>query len=117
VTEGGDRMVDRVADGLDQAAQEAASRPVPDRATEELRSDADFLRRLKPSLILARLRGAAPTDTDPERGRAAPSGPQVRVAGGGNGEPNPFVVIGAAFVLGIVLAKLIDWRGHAHPRR
>ena len=30
--------------------------------------------------------------------------------------PNPFVVAGAAFATGIVLAKLIDWRGHAHPR-
>ena len=31
--------------------------------------------------------------------------------------PNPFVVAGAAFAAGTVLAKLIDWRGHAHPRR
>jgi hypothetical protein len=25
-------------------------------------------------------------------------------------------VIGVAFAAGVVLAKLIDWRGHAHPR-
>ena len=31
--------------------------------------------------------------------------------------PNPFLVAGAAFALGAVLAKLIDWRGHAHPPR
>jgi hypothetical protein len=29
---------------------------------------------------------------------------------------SPLVVVGAAFVAGIVLAKVIDWRGHAHPR-
>jgi hypothetical protein len=27
------------------------------------------------------------------------------------------VVVGLAFAAGIVLAKVIDWRGHAHPRR
>jgi hypothetical protein len=31
--------------------------------------------------------------------------------------PNPLVVVGAAFGAGSLLAKLIDWRGHAHPRR
>jgi hypothetical protein len=29
---------------------------------------------------------------------------------------NPFVVAGVALVAGIVLAKVIDWRSHAHPR-
>ncbi len=31
--------------------------------------------------------------------------------------PNPFVVAGAAFAAGAVLAKLIDWRGHGHAPR
>jgi hypothetical protein len=30
--------------------------------------------------------------------------------------PNPFVAIGIAFALGVIAAKWIDWRGHAHPR-
>lgn len=107
-------MVDRAAEGLDRAAEEAASRPVPDAVADELRSDAAFLRQLKPSLIRARLRGEAATGADPRIGPAAPSGAQVRTANGGG--PNPFVVVGAALVLGIVLAKLIDWRSHAHPR-
>jgi hypothetical protein len=115
MTEGGDRLVDNAADKLDRAAEEAGSRPLPDRAVDELRSDAAFLRQLKPSLIRARIRGEAATGADPNVGQAAPSGPQVRSAGDGGG-PNPFVIVGAAFVLGIVLAKLIDWRGHAHPR-
>ena len=46
----------------------------------------------------------------------APSGPQHDRPKARRG-PNPFVVAGAAFALGTVLAKLIDWRGHAHPRR
>jgi len=31
--------------------------------------------------------------------------------------PSPWLVAGAAFAAGYVLAKTIDWRGHAHPRR
>jgi hypothetical protein len=115
MTDGGDRIVDRAAQGLDRAADEAATRPLPKRAEEELRADAAFLRKLKPSLVLARLRGDAAAATGPRVGPAAPSGPQVRNGTGGG--LNPFVVVGAAFVAGIVLAKLVDWRSHAHPRR
>jgi hypothetical protein len=32
------------------------------------------------------------------------------------GGPNPLVLIAIAFFLGVLLAKIIDWRGHAHPR-
>jgi hypothetical protein len=32
------------------------------------------------------------------------------------GGPSPILVVGAALVAGIVAAKVIDWRGHAHPR-
>jgi len=46
---------------------------------------------------------------------AAPSGPQH--APQQQRGPNPFVVAAAAFGAGTLLAKLIDWRGHAHPRR
>ena len=47
----------------------------------------------------------------------APSGPQLSPQRPAKRGPNPFVVAGAAFAAGSVLAKLIDWRGHAHPRR
>jgi hypothetical protein len=30
--------------------------------------------------------------------------------------PNPFLIAAAAFAVGIVAAKLVDWRGHSHPR-
>ena len=30
--------------------------------------------------------------------------------------PSPAVVLLGAFAAGFLLAKMIDWRGHAHPR-
>jgi hypothetical protein len=29
---------------------------------------------------------------------------------------NQVALVGAAFAAGAFLAKLLDWRGHAHPR-
>jgi len=65
-----------------------------------------------------RAKGDLPKDAEPGTGgrRHAPSGPQLSPQARERG-PNPFVVAGAAFAAGTVLAKLIDWRGHAHPRR
>jgi hypothetical protein len=40
-----------------------------------------------------------------------------RSSGGKSGGPNPVVVVAAAALAGVLVAKLIDWRGHAHPRR
>ena len=88
-------------------------------AGEELTDDAAFLRKLKPSLIAARARGQAPTDRDAGAQPPAPSAPPLgdrpakKKRGGG---PSPLVVVGAALAAGIVIAKVIDWRGHAHPR-
>jgi hypothetical protein len=63
------------------------------------------------------------SDTQPADGAvsppAAPSVPQFerpKPAKRGS-SPNPLAVIGGALVAGYVLAKAIDWRGHAHPRR
>jgi hypothetical protein len=57
-------------------------------------------------------------DPDTVASPQAPSGPQLEPQKpAGRRGPNPFVVAGAAFAIGSVLAKLIDWRGHAHPRR
>jgi hypothetical protein len=111
-----DQLVDEAADRLQAFANQAASEGgLKAKLAEPLADDAALLRQLKPSLIKARLKGEAPTGLPPRQGTVAPSGPQLgkRTSGGG---PNPFLVIGAAFVAGIVLAKVIDWRGHAHPR-
>jgi hypothetical protein len=44
--------------------------------------------------------------------RWAPSGPQPKRAAG----MQPWVVLGAAFVGGYVLAKVLDWRAHGRAR-
>lgn len=111
-----DLLVEKAANRLQKLANEAATDGgVKAKLAQELADDAAFLRKLKPSLIAARARGEAPTDQKPGQGVVAPSGPQLgrRKREGG---PNPFVVLGAAFVAGIFIAKVIDWRGHAHPR-
>jgi hypothetical protein len=62
-----------------------------------------------------------PKNAEPEiataGARHAPSGPQLEPRKSGKHGPSPFVVAGAAFAAGTILAKLIDWRSHAHPRR
>jgi hypothetical protein len=114
--------LDSLADKA-QAASERLGRSngIKGKLAGELADDAAFLRKLKPSLIAKRAKGEAPTDLSPEEAPTAPSGPQLGAApeprakesGGG---PSPLLVVGAAFVAGIALAKWIDWRGHAHPR-
>ena len=55
----------------------------------------------------------------PTEGTVAPSGPQLGrrpKPRGKKAAPSPFLIVGVAFAAGIVLAKIIDWRGHAHPR-
>ena len=121
----GDLLVERGAGRLQALADRAATRGdgVGEWLSEELRADAAFLRKLKPSLIAARARGDAPTNQRPEAPPpAAPSEtqqgsrPKRKRAKADGGGPAPLLVVGAALVAGIVLAKVIDWRGHAHPR-
>ena len=82
-----------------------------------LADDAAFLRRMKPSLIKARIKGEAPTNLSPAHGTVSPTASQLAERQKPPGEgPNPWLVLGVAFAAGIVVAKLIDWRGHAHPR-
>jgi hypothetical protein len=113
-----DFLVERAAGRLQKIADEAATEGgVKAKLAQPLADDAAFLRKLKPSLIVARAKGEAPTNQKPAQGEVAPSGPQLgrrkaKKAGG----PNPFVVLGVAFAAGIFIAKVIDWRGHAHPR-
>ena len=116
-----DHAVERGAQRLQKLADKAAARGdgVGEWLAEELTNDAAFLRKLKPSLIKARARGRAPTSPEP----SAPSSPQLgsrpktkkKRKRSGKG-PAPLVVVGAALVAGVILAKVLDWRGHAHPR-
>ena len=116
-----DQKIDAAADKLDQLAQRAATEGgVKSKLAQPLADDAQFLRKLKPSLIKARAKGELPTHEKPGHARVAPAGPQLgarpkpRDNGGG---PNPWLVVGVALAGGILLAKWLDWRGHAHPRK
>jgi hypothetical protein len=113
-----DQIVDKAAARLQELAERAAAEGgVAAKLAQPLAEDAAFLRKLKPSLIVARAKGEAPTNQKPGEGVVSPSGPQLgrrpKPRGGG---PNPFLVLGIAFAAGILIAKVIDWRGHAHPR-
>jgi hypothetical protein len=110
---GGDAILERGAERLQELSDRAAETGGP--AAEPLAEDAVLLRRMKPSLIAARLKGEAPTDLEPGSGTVvAPPAPKTKR--GIRRGPSPLLVIGAALVAGVVLAKVLDWRSHAHPR-
>jgi hypothetical protein len=111
-----DQTIDRAADKLQELANKAAGQNgLKGRLAEPLAEDAAFVRKLKPSLIAARVRGEAPTGEKPASGTVTPVPPEPKPKKP-NGGPNPWLVAAGAFAVGIALAKLIDWRGHAHPR-
>jgi hypothetical protein len=118
-----DDKLERLADKLQALADRtAADGGVKAKLAQPLADDAAFVRKLKPSLIKARAKGEAPTDQTPGQGAVAPSAPQLgkrperKLQKRGGGGPNPWLVAGACLAAGILLAKWIDWRGHAHPR-
>ena len=115
-----DQTVERAANKLQRLANQLAGEGgFKAKLAEPLAEDADLIRKMKPSLIKARAKGQAPTNLKPGQGTVAPSSPQLgarpkaKKSGAG---PSPWIVVGAALAAGIVLAKWIDWRGHAHPR-
>jgi hypothetical protein len=115
----GDATIERAADKLQEAARKAAAAGgLKAKLAEPLAEDAAFVRKLKPSLIAARAKGQAPTNQQPGTDVVVPSGPQLgpRPPREGGGGPNPFLIVGLALAAGILLAKIVDWRGHAHPR-
>jgi hypothetical protein len=123
----GDLLVERGAAGLEGLSRKAAAKGgLAATFADELAEDAAFLRKLKPSLIKARAQGKAPINRARQEPRAH-SRPQVSASRPPRrrrpkrrrkrtGGPNPFLVAGVALAAGIALAKVIDWRGHAHPR-
>ena len=105
-----DKLFERGAERLHHLAEQAATRGgVAAKLAEPLAEDAAFLRKLKPSLVKARVSGRRVHEPSPQPVLAPPRPAH-------EDGPNPFAVIGAAAAAGVVLAKLIDWRGHAHPR-
>jgi hypothetical protein len=133
-----DAFVERGAGALEAWARDlAVDGGFRRQIAEELLDDAAFLRKLAPTKMAARARGDMPATgvpaepavavldepvVTPAAGPAEPSmpaaaPPKPRPPKKGGGGPNPLVVVGMAFVAGVALAKLIDWRGHAFPRR
>ncbi len=105
-----DQVVDKAADHLQEMADKAAAEGgVAAKVAQPLADDAQFLRKLKPSLIKARAKGMAPTNQKPVQGSVNPTGKR---SGKGRG-PSPFLIIGIAFAVGIAVAKMIDWSNDA----
>ena len=112
-----DQKAERAANKLQRLANQLAGEGgLKAKLAQPLAEDADLIRKMKPSLIRARAKGQAPTNLKPGQGTVAPSGLQLGARPKKNGAgPSPWIVIGVALATGIVLAKWIDWRGHAHP--
>jgi hypothetical protein len=112
-----DELVDSGADRLQQAAERTAGQPgYKAKVSEELADGAAFVRKLKPSLMVARAKGKAPTNQKPGEGVVMPTVPAPERTTSARRGPSPLLIIGAALAVGIVVAKIIDWRGYAHPR-
>jgi hypothetical protein len=109
-----DQIVDRGADLLRDLAEKArAQGGIGARIAPLLAEDSAFLRKLKPSLVAARIRGETSTNGAPGPTSTPPVAPRSPSRPVG---PSPVLVAGLAFVVGVFAAKLVDWRGHAHPR-
>jgi hypothetical protein len=112
----GDATMERGAQTLQRLSGSAARRGgLAAKLAEPLAEDAVLFRRMKPSLIVARIKGEAPTNLQPGQGAVTPTGPQLGKRPKKRGGPSPFLVLGVAFAVGVAAAKFIDWRGHAHP--
>ena len=123
----GDRAVETAASKLESFVRDAqASGGVKAKVGGAMAGDPDFLRKLKPSLIVERAKGNLPTDEPPGTPPPgtpppiAPSGPQIArpkpPKAKRSGGTSPWAVLAGALAAGYALAKAIDWRGHAHPR-
>jgi len=109
-----DHLVDQAADHLQEMANKAAAEGgLAGKFAQELADDSVFLRKLKPSLIKARMKGRAPKNQKPSHGSVNP-GPKQK-SPGKSGGPGPFLVLGIAFAVGIAVAKFIDWKNDANP--
>ena len=117
-----DQTVERAANKLRQVADQMAGEGgFKAKLAQPLAEDADFIRKLKPSLIKARAKGEAPTNQKPGQVTVAPSSPQLGARPKpkkkpGGGWPNPWLIAGVALGAGFFHAKWVDWRGYAYPR-
>jgi hypothetical protein len=98
-------ILDKGADRLMELSARAAEAGGPAaRLAEPLAQDAVRLRRMSSNFATER-------HVEVESAVAESNGRPARRQG-----PSPFLFIGVAFVAGVVLAKVLDWRSHAEPR-
>jgi hypothetical protein len=71
-------------------------------------TDPALLHALREKLLAARLRHRSTP--------RAPSGPQLARPSERRAGPSPWLLAGGAFALGVLAARTIAWRAHAHPR-
>jgi hypothetical protein len=122
-----DASFERLSDWFARLSEKARDRGgLLAKAAPLLADDAEFVRKLRPSLIRARARGELPAESASTEPRPAPR-TQLRPAPGEAASTNsrpghsrkggsPIVVIVGAAAAGVALARLLDWSGHAHPR-
>ena len=111
----GDQLVERTADRLETFARSAAGEPgLKGKLAGPLADDAQLLRGMRPSRIAARLRGERANE--PTQAAVPPPEPKRSARRSSGGGPNPIVLALGAFAVGLLIAKVVDWRSHAHPR-
>jgi hypothetical protein len=117
----GDQLVERAANRLGSFARESAGETgLKGKLAEPLADDAELLRGMRPSRIAARLRGRPDDAALPSSAKEKPPAPlpseHPRKKKSPRRGPPAIVLAVGAFALGLVIAKVVDWRGHAHPR-
>jgi hypothetical protein len=100
-------VLEKAADQLERLSVQAESQGgLTGALAAPLADDADFLRKVEPSRIAARLRG---TPSEPAR--------RTRPAKGAGALDLPLpLVLAAALTAGFLLAKLVEWRSYAAGR-
>lgn len=113
----GDQLIERAANRLESFARHSASEPgMKGKLAEPLADDADLLRAMRPSRIAARLRGRPDGEATEARKPLPQVEPERRREPSGRRRPPAIALAVGAFALGVLIAKVVDWRGHAHPR-
>ena len=107
--------MERAANRLETFARQAAGEQgLKSKLAGPLADDAQLLRGMRPSRIAARLRGERADEPGPAS--VPPPEPKRSAKRSTGGGPNPIVLAVGAFAVGLLIAKVVDWRSHAHPR-
>jgi hypothetical protein len=101
----GEAILDKGADRLMELSERAAEAGGPAASlAEPLAQDAVRLRRMSSNIAAEQIQETGQTEAE-SNGR-----PSRRLG------PSPFLFIGVAFVAGVVLAKVLEWRTDVEPR-